>query len=125
MIKLIVDNSICRLEGLTGELEKELKELLSYSIDSQAAFFAKNYHTKRSLLSKRGEFPTGLLYLVKRHLKKGQYELKDARKIPKPRGKLFELQLKHTPYPEQIEAAQAAVRYGRGIISAPTTAQTL
>lgn len=122
MIKLIVDNSICRLEGLTRDMEKELKELLSYSLDSQAAYFAKAYRTKRSLLTKRGEFPTGLLYLVHACFVRNHtyYQLEDIRKVPEKRPGLFTMQSKQTPYPEQLEAAKAAVDYKRGIISAPT-----
>ena len=103
-------------------MEKELKELLSYSLDSQAAYFAKAYRTKRSLLTKRGEFPTGLLYLVHACFVRNHtyYQLEDIRKVPEKRPGLFTMQSKQTPYPEQLEAAKAAVDYKRGIISAPT-----
>ncbi len=119
MITLTIDNSTCKLEGLNGKQEKELKELLSYSIDAQAAYFSgSTWNKKRSLLTKRGEFPTGLAYIVQAYFK-GKIEYKDLRVPPKVQ-KLFVMKKDFTPYPEQIEAAEAAAWASRGIVCAPT-----
>lgn len=123
MIKLVVDNSICHLEGYDKDMEKELKELLSYTIDPQAAYFSnRTWNRKQSLFTKRGEFPTGLLYLVHACFVRNHvyYQLEDRRIAPKSRPGLFNLTLGHKPYPEQLEAARACVEYGRGIVCAPT-----
>ncbi len=127
MLKLRIDNSVCKLEGLTPTQLKELKALLSYTADPQAAYFAQAYNTRRYLISQRGEFPTGLLYLVEGYLKRFKFaeadiRVQDVRKVPTQLlgANRFELKLPYTPYPEQIVAAVAAVNHCRGIITAPT-----
>ncbi len=121
MIDVIIENSMSRVVGLTDTQFKALRNVLSYSIDSQAAYFSSAYQTKRYLLSKKGEFPTGLLYLVKESLfKTPSVRYIDRRTLPKPRHGLFTMSLVHEPYPEQIEASKAARRANRGIVVAPT-----
>lgn len=122
MLELNVDNSYCRLTGLTAAQHKAVKELLSYDIDSQEAYFSGAYRTKRSLFSKRGEFPTGLLYLVYAWLEKSQsnHAIHDHRKQPEDRHGLFNATLGHEPYPEQLEAAKVCLERHRGIVAAPT-----
>ncbi len=121
MIDVIIENSMSRVVGLTDTQFKALRNVLSYSIDSQAAYLSSAYQTKRYLLSKKGEFPTGLLYLVKESLSKTpSVRYIDRRALPKPRHGLFAGQLGHEPYVEQIEASKAARRANRGIVVAPT-----
>ncbi len=121
MIDVIIENSMSRVVGLTDTQFKALRNVLSYSIDSQADYFSSAYQTKRYLLSKKGEFPTGLLYLVKESLSKTpSVRYIDRRALPKPRHGLFAGQLGHEPYVEQIEAAMAVLARHRGIIVAPT-----
>lgn len=76
---------------------------------------------RKYLIDKRGDFPTGLLYLVEATLKDSscQYVLDDTRRMP-PLGATLPATRKVTPYPEQSEAADAALSNGRGIIVAPT-----
>jgi superfamily II DNA or RNA helicase len=121
-LELIIDNSVCKVSGLGDKHSKALRQLLSYSIDRQAAYFSSAHNTRRYLIDKRGEFPTGLLYLVKDYLAKQGLtpRIDDRRKRPKAPVALFKMQMGFTPYPEQEEAARAAAQASRGIICAPT-----
>lgn len=120
MIQLVIDNSYSRITGLSVKQHKELKALLSYDIDPQQAYFSGNFRSKRSLLGARGDFPTGLLYLVEKYLKGGfQWSAKDLRVRPAATASL-ELNLPYEPYPEQIEAAMECLSSHRGIVVAPT-----
>jgi superfamily II DNA or RNA helicase len=122
LITLVVDNSTCQLQDLPFEVWKELRELLSYQIDSRTAYFSSARSNTRYLMDKKGGFPTGLLYLVLDYLatRGVSYRKEDRRKVPEPRTGLFKLTLGLTPYPEQLEAARAAKLASRGIICAPT-----
>lgn len=123
MMTLRLGNSMSQITGLTVGEFKQLRDLMSYDIGSQAAYFSGSRHnTKRSLLSKRGEFPTGLEYIFWDWIAStgGKVEIKDLRVKPKPLEGVFNLSLPHTPHLEQIEASLAAMRSSRGIISAPT-----
>jgi superfamily II DNA or RNA helicase len=121
MIQLRIDNSTCRVSGLTEKQFKELREQLSYTPKANQSYFSgKAYGMSRHLLDKRGEFPTGLLYLVDRYLKGLKVERIDARKRPESLPGLFSLKLPYEPYPEQKRAAEACGRFKRGIVVAPT-----
>jgi superfamily II DNA or RNA helicase len=124
MVTLTIDNSTCRIEGLPRRRSAELKKLLSYATDPKAAFFSKSsWRGKQSLLSKRGSFPTGLLYIVDAFLarfKKAKIQRHDIRVRPVPRSAITRASLGHRPRPEQIDAAEACRRFGRGIVCAPT-----
>src|SRR5665213_447580 len=114
MIQIIVDNSYSKVTGLSVKQEKELKEVLSYTTGS---FFSRFGPTKKSMLNKRGEFPTGLLPKVEGYLSKLGYARKDLRKAPKIIFNGFEMS---GTYPAQIAASEAALIHGQGIISMPT-----
>jgi superfamily II DNA or RNA helicase len=120
MIQLTVDNSYSRITGLSDLEHKELKELLSYEIDAQAAYFSGSFRTKRSLFGKRGDFPTGCLYLVNRWLNDKNHVYNDHRTRPQPRHGLFSLNLGLTPYQPQLNAVKACLTHNRGTISAVT-----
>ena len=120
MMRLTIDNSTCKIEGLSVKQHKELTDKLSYQIDAQAAYFSGAYNRKRSLLGKRGEFPTGLLYLVKAYLGANEYNRIDLRKVPKGVLTAIKGKLDLTPYLEQLEAVREALKHSRGIISVPT-----
>lgn len=121
MIKLTVGNSMSRVEGLDITQLKALRALTSYSIDPKAAYFSgSSYNLTRHLMDKRGNFPTGLLYIVEKYLFHKMFLLKDLRTLPDSRYGLFEMKLDLTPYPEQMEAAEAAKLKKRGVISATT-----
>lgn len=123
MVTLVIDNSTSKIEGLTSRQHKKLAGLLSYTIDTQAAYFSNSsWNRKKSLLDKKGSFPTGLLYLVEAWLKKDQlnHTTSDLRKPVSSRGGLFDLNLSVLPYPEQMGAAIKAQVHKRGIVVAPT-----
>lgn len=122
MIHVVVDNSTCSITGLSIEQHKTLRDILSYRIDKQAAYFSGQYSSsKRYLLDKRGNFPTGLLYLVMGYTRAEKLDLVYTdRRLYKGRQGLFKLSLPHNPYPEQLEASTAAVERARGIIVAVT-----
>ncbi len=123
MISLKIDNSSCLITGLTDAQYKELRNLMAYDISSQQSFFSGNHHaTKRYLLDKKGQFPTGLLYIVRDWLDSQtlRYVRNDTRVVPTSLPGLFAKPLGPAPYPEQADAASACYAYTRGIVSAPT-----
>lgn len=118
-----IDNSECKIEGLSVLQHKSLSAVLSYVVNPTAHFFAGGYGPKRqSLLSKRGTFPAGVLYLVKAWCAQNKLtpDVKDLRIIPLSKPNLFNANIAFSPYPDQLEAAEAAVKNHRGIIVAPT-----
>jgi superfamily II DNA or RNA helicase len=124
MIHLELGNSECSITGLSIQQHKELKDILSYTLNPTARFFGGGYGPrKQSLLSTKGKFPTGLLYLVEKYLldkRIDPYSEHDNRRIPEAIEGLFTLSLGVTPYKEQIEAAKACKAATRGIVVAPT-----
>lgn len=124
MIALTIDNSLSRIEGLSAEQFKQLKEVLSCPVDPKQAYFAGGHRPSRKyLMDKRGTFPTGLLYLVLGYLKKDHlnFTKTDRRITPRqPSKSLFTLSLPFPPYPEQKRAAEALRASHRGIVVAPT-----
>lgn len=120
MIFLTIGNSYCQLTGLSDSQFRRVRELLSY----QEKIYGVSGHRSltRHLMSKRGEFPSGLLSIVQAQLSgyPGYYDIIDLRMRPQPHHGLFTLSLSHQPYPEQIEAVEAAMRLGRASISMPT-----
>ncbi len=121
MIQVAVGNSDCRVTGLSVTQLSALRELMFYNIKSQEAFFSGHPGgRKRYLLDKRGNFPTGLLYIVEQYLAKVPHEIRDTRVRPKSIPGLLKGTYEFEPYPEQIEAALAAVAHSRGIVAAPT-----
>ena len=123
-MRVTIGNSVCRLEGFTSSQFHVLRKKMSYTIGSNAAYFSGNRVRERYLLSARGEFPTGLLYLVQDWERESDtsVEYEDTRIKPKPREGLFTLSPGKVPYPEQQRAAEAAEIHSRGIITAPTGA---
>lgn len=119
-MRLVIDNSVCKLEGMTPKAYADLKKILFYEIDQQQAYFSRSWSRKRYLIDAKGQFPTGLLYLVEGYLRDKIYERIDHRRRPEPRQGLFVMSKHPMPYPEQIDAMAASVRAGRGIIQAVT-----
>ena len=109
-----------RVEGCTEDQLKTLRKLTAYKVDAQSVYFSGSPSALRFLMSKRGEFPTGLLYIVENYLQNVPHVKKDHRTRPEPRHGLFKASLAHTPRPEQIEAAEACKRAHRGIVCATT-----
>lgn len=89
MIQLLIDNSYSRVTGLTDAQAAELKALLSYSVGS---YFSRFGVTKKSMINKRGEFPSGLLHRVTAYLGKFGYAKKDLRIKPAAIKGMFTLQ---------------------------------
>lgn len=123
LVKLIIDNSISKVEGLTIEQYAGLRNELSYNV-SEAVRFYQGGHlpTKRYLLDKRGQFPTGLLRRVLTYLKAEgiDYSTESHRTPPKAQHGFFALSLGLSPYPEQIEAVKACQSVIRGTVQAVT-----
>lgn len=86
--------------------------------------FIKGYVAKKTtLISKKGEFPSGLLTMAQTWLKENCISVKveDMRERPEPTPGMFRLNLGDLkPYPEQLAAVEAAVKIGRGTIQACT-----
>lgn len=119
--KLTIGCSYSRIEGLNVEQIKQLRELLSYNVDPQVAYFAGgNYPTKRYCIDKKGVFATGLLFRVLdylRHQPEYNYTVKFLSNAPAKR-KL--IPVKGNPYTWQHKAVTSAASNERGIISAVT-----
>jgi superfamily II DNA or RNA helicase len=120
MIKLTIGNSECSIEGLDRQQDKDLRNLLSYTPDPSTAFFSGGFVRKQCLMDKRGNFPTGLLYLVYEFLQGVKFSKKDLRTRPDSSLMDFPMKLTHEPYPEQKSAAEACYKHSRGIVTAPT-----
>ncbi len=130
MIKLTVDNSFSRVEGLSDEQFRALREKLSYRIDAQQSYFGGlSRSPKRYLLSKRGEFPTGLLHHVSDCLQKTNvwqspmFSMQDKRIFPPWKVTPSILRFGNIePRPSQREALAIALKAHRGVIRMPTRA---
>ncbi len=134
MINLVIGNSLCRVEGISVSQFKLLRTCCAYTIQSKRKFKVKNKKGKmvwshkkerHNLMDRSGVFPTGLLYLVKEFLddKSWEYRVLDERIVPRL-NQISETSLyvkkSFEPYSEQIEAAEKALGYGRGILVSPT-----
>lgn len=121
MVLLKIGNSYSQLSNLSIDQFRDLRELMSYFVDSGPGTRPR----KVSLLSKKLEFPSGLLYIVEKYLSDVSYVWDDTRIRPithvNAPSTLFEGSGYPTPYPEQIEAPEAIMKAGgRGIIVATT-----
>lgn len=121
MILVTIDNSRSKIDGLNMQQFRELRDLMSYTTGPTHNYYQKLYARKISLLNKKGEFPTGIIYLVWLYLQGNSlaYEVKELRKQPK-QSFFPHLKLDFTPHHEQREAVVRALTYHRGIISAST-----
>jgi len=117
MIKIAVGNSYSKITGLSPKQDKELREALSYTVGKDSQYYGGFGPKKKSLLSKKGEFPTGLLLRVWT-LFPGviiQYT-RIAPSADIRMGRMY----KKEPYPDQLKAVNNALSEHRGIISMPT-----
>lgn len=124
MITLTINNSYSQITGLTTEPFNKLRKLLSYEIDSNAAYFSNNhFNTKRYLIDNKGTFPSGLLKDVKAFIRENALKCSviDARRKPTKHIAL-KAKYQHAPYDAQTKAVEAAVRCGHGTISMVTGA---
>lgn len=106
---------------MNSSQEKELRELLSYAVDSKAAYFSGYYGPrKKCLIDKKGNFPSGLIYIIETWFKtKGFGTIHDIRTKPKVNYNSKSAVLEGA-YDSQKDAFRAALRAGRGTISMPT-----
>lgn len=95
MINLVLGNSESKIEGLSVSQYKELRDLLSYTISAQQSHFSHSHNSKRYLINKRGEFPSGLIDIVNHYLRTvihtEQYHLVDNRLKPEPKPGMFKI----------------------------------
>jgi superfamily II DNA or RNA helicase len=121
MLIVTINNSYSKISGLSVSQDKAVREELSYLVGGSSSFFSKYGPRRKSLLSKAGEFPTGVLEKVLYFFKASRlkYTLKDSRIRP---AQILNSSFRSTivPYEAQVEAVAAAVTYGRGSISMPT-----
>lgn len=116
MIKVSVGNSYSNISGLTPQQEKQLRNELSYTVGGSAAFFSGFGVRKKSLLSKRGDFPSGILHRIKDFLG----YMPDI-SLPSPPKKQKPVKINSLePYEWQTKALWKTTIYDRGTISAPT-----
>lgn len=119
MVVLEIDNSYSIIKGLDAQNFSKLSKLLSYSLNTG---FSNNpkFRRRKSLLDKKGSFPTGLLSYVQDFLLNTPHTVVDARKsMPKLGIHKYKLHLLK-PYPWQLKAMSAVKKHSRGGIVAPT-----
>jgi superfamily II DNA or RNA helicase len=149
MLKITIGNSVCRIVGLKQKSFQALRDCVSVQeqtgrwiekpvldANGNQRFVVRNGQrvplTRRGpeirtryMIDKRGDFPTGLLYLVEDFLREHRlgFEVHDTRVVPKL-GQISDekapARFPFEPYNEQLEAAAAAVEWGRGIVVGPT-----
>lgn len=125
MLKVKINNSYSQIIGATSEQHAQLRKLLSYLPDPNAAFFAGiSGFSRRYLLDRKGFFPTGLVFDALDFIASTDWkaEAVDERLVP-GRDKKVILAAKNTsriPYPAQKEALAAAIQHQRGILTMPT-----
>lgn len=118
MAKLTIGNSYSRLTGLLPKQEKELREKLSYVIGGASAYFSGFGPKRRSLIDKKGFFPTGLIHRIEAFVT----ETIDGRNKPSTMGfgSSIAVASLEDAYAWQRGALLAARNHHRGVISACT-----
>lgn len=135
MITLTIGNSFSKIEGLSPEVFKRLRKVLSYKTDPSAAFFGgRNYPRERYCIDNKGNFPTGLSrrvsdFLEKEKLLKSNESASGVtiiqNRVKPPIRPAIEW-IGVTPWKAQSEALKAAMAARRGTIVMPTgTGKTL
>lgn len=119
MVVLEIDNSYSRVLGLQAQDFSKLRKILSYSLDSGNSY-KKQFTYRRSLLDKKGNFPTGLLHYVQDFLLNTPHTVSDRRKIQPPPRVLRSSRVPFKPYSWQSNALRAVKSNLRGGVIAPT-----
>lgn len=124
MLELVIDNSESHFVKMNKTHENALRSLLSFVIPpSYGRSKYSSLATYKSLLTKQGRFPTGLLPRIQKYLDSqplGSVKITDVRKVPRPEKRIIDSRFPYKPYHEQIIAAKACKRAHRGVIVAPT-----
>lgn len=121
MIQIVLGNSHSRIIGLPDKEFKKLRDQLSYLKNPDQAYFGKGFVNRSYLLTKSGDFPSGLLHRIETFLKlcSLMYTLKDTRIKPPAQPPLRGYKGPQ-PYAEQETAVEMALKHGQGCISMPT-----
>lgn len=120
VVTLTIGNSYSSITGLSLDQYKKLSIALSYTIQGAYGHFSLYGPRRKSLLSKRSEFPTGLLRYAYTFLEANKISWNTVENRFKPISQPLQSIFKEKPYPWQVEAVEAAIKHSRGIISAPT-----
>lgn len=122
MIILRINNSYSQITGLDSQQHKALRAILSYEIDSSAAYFSNNrFNTKKYLIDNKGSYPSGLTPLVTRWLRLNALKASIIDDRILPVGKVaLKGKFAHKPYKSQQDAVHNAVIHGQGTISMAT-----
>lgn len=105
------------LSDYTFQEWETVRRALSYV--PPGSYFSGRPATRKYLISKRGEFPTGLFSHLKTVLP-GNTVVSDKRTRVVSFSKLFTLRNAPAPYPEQLAMVDAVEKFHRGTISAVT-----
>lgn len=129
-ITITIDNSYSRIEGLTTEQHRSLKKLLSYTDNPEAAYFGRGFVRTKTLLDKKGNFPSGLFWKVDTWCNSTgtRAEWVDKRIYPIPKGKIFKFKIPINPYEWQktaVDAAMTSTPMGGGIVAPTGTGKSL
>jgi len=119
-ISILINNSYSTINNLPTALYAELRKELSYKDSDMAALYSAFGPRTYYLINKKGELLTGL---VPRAIKVIEalgysYEIVDKRNHPVKGKEMARLDI--TLYKAQHEATDAALHFGRGVISMPT-----
>lgn len=118
MVTIEIGNSYSQIKGMSASQEKELRKVLSYLPNPQAAYFSGGFNRPKYLIDKKGYFPTGLWQLVSSIITNAN--IVDKRIRPRSTPGMFRLQLDNKPYEWQTNAADKAIGHHRGGIQAVT-----
>jgi superfamily II DNA or RNA helicase len=120
VLTLTLDNSYSKIEGLSITEFNALRKILSYCKFN----FTSPLQHRTYLIDKKGNFPSGVLYLVERFLKglnRKDIEIKDLRVIPVSKtSSIRHFKLDFVLYSEQSAIGNIWFNHHRGIISACT-----
>lgn len=117
-MRLVVGNSLSQIQDMTTSEFAQVKNLLSYEVPySKTRFAWGNKNPKRYLIDKRGFFPSGLAYRLNSLPLTGLVDSRiEPKGLPAPRVMIKGV----TPYPEQLEAVEGALKAKGGVIQACT-----
>jgi superfamily II DNA or RNA helicase len=117
---VLIGNSYSVIKCPSKELERDIQQFLSYTVGGSSAHFSGFQPRKKSLVSKRGEFPTGLLTRLLAHLLEEdvKFDVVDTRSVPTYSINFGYRGPKLRGY--QIDAVKAFEQEGRGLISSST-----
>lgn len=115
-VTIDIYNSYSRLSGVTPEQLVKIRNKFSYLVDPQAVFQGR-LPRRKYMIDARGEFPTGILHRVWAEVV--PETTIDHRKRPESSG-TKSVKTPMTLYPDQLEAAEQAIKAHRAGIVMPT-----